>query len=125
MLLFPVLAAYDTPSWHGCFLSLFQQTSGFPLSAKLILSGWQVIKMRSFNLVCTAFGVHFCRNGGETEGRWSGKGLLDRLLRAPGYSSSLNRWFAQRTKLMEDTSNTKLKLGCWFVCTKVCSLIIS
>lgn len=55
VLLFPLLAEYDPPSWHSYFLSLFQQTSGFPLSAKLILSGWQVMKRKSFNLDCTVW----------------------------------------------------------------------
>jgi len=72
--------------------------------------------MRSFNLVCTVFGVNFCGNGGEAEGRWSGKGQ--------GQSTFEGTRLQQLTELMvcpkpvEDTSNTQLKLGCWFVCSK-------
>lgn len=109
VLLFPVLAEYDPPSWHSYFPSLFQQTSGFPLSAKLILSGWQVTKIKSFNL--DLYSLEFTsaemrekrKEGGLASGR-------DNQL----YSSSLKKWFGQRTKLMERTSNTKLKLGYWF-----------
>lgn len=82
VLLFPVLAEYEPPSWHSYFPSLFQQTSGFPLSAKLILSCWQVRKIKSFNLDCTvwsSFLQKWGRNGRKVVWQVAGTIRLERL----------------------------------------------